>query len=152
MNPKICCLYRLNIWRNLPYPSRKIQAVTNMKVDSNKGICPDFGRNIFYGCRDDHDDLKLVDMSMNFPLCQLQELPCLSLVLLLLECIIRLIENACTSLFLTNPDPILCKKFKDISYIHMRLEAIMCEEWPPLREIRNHLKIIWRYRDRSLYI
>ena len=99
-----------------------------MKVDSNKGICQYFGRNVLYSCIDYHDDLKLVDTSMNFPLCQIQDLPCLSLVLLLLECIIHLIESACTGLLLTNLQSILCKKFKGISYIHVRLEAIMCEE------------------------
>ena len=78
-----------------------------MKVGSNKGICPDFGRDVLGGCRYDHDELSLVDPSMNLPTCQIQKMLCLSLVLLLLEFIIRLIVIACTSLLLTNPDPLL---------------------------------------------
>ena len=58
--PKICCLSRLNNCLNLLDPSRKIQVVMRMKVDSNKGICPGFGRNILDGCKDEHDDLPLV--------------------------------------------------------------------------------------------
>ena len=53
-----------------------------MKVDRNKGNFPDFGRNVVDGFIDDHDDLSLVDLYMNLPPCQLQELPCLSLVLI----------------------------------------------------------------------
>ena len=82
-----------------------------MKVDRNKGIYPYFGRNVLDGYRDDHDDLPLVDPSMKLPPCQLQELNCLSLVLLCLEFIIRLIESTRTSLLLTNLDPLLCKNF-----------------------------------------
>ena len=80
--PKIYCLSRLNSWRNLLDPFRKRQAVMRMKFDSNKGICPDFGRNVSGGFRDDHDELPLVDIHMNIPPFQLQEMPCLSLVLL----------------------------------------------------------------------
>ena len=36
------------------------------------------------------------------------------------------------------------KKNEALSDIHVRLEAIICEELPPLLEITNHLKIIWR--------
>ena len=32
-----------------------------MKVDGNKGICPEFGRNVLDCCRDDNDDMTLVD-------------------------------------------------------------------------------------------
>ena len=95
------------------------------KVDSNKGICPDFGRNVLDGCIDDHNYLPLVDPSMNIPPLQLQKLPCLSLVLLRLEFIIRLIGSACTSLFLANLDPLLQIKFEGISDIHVILEAII---------------------------
>ena len=126
--PKILCLSRPNSWRNLLGPSKKRQAVMRMKVDSNKGICPDFGRNVLDGFRDDNDELPLVDPSMNLPLCQLQEMPFLSLVLICLEFIIRLIESACTSLLLNNLYPILCKKFEVISDIHVILKAIICEE------------------------
>ena len=65
-----------------------------MNVGSNKVICTDFGMNFLDGFRDDHDELPLVDPSMNFPKFQLQELPCLSLVLIHLEFFRRLIENA----------------------------------------------------------
>ena len=88
MVPKIFCLSRLNIWSNLIDTSRKIQAVMRMKVDSNKVICPEFGRNVLGVFIDDNDELPLVDMSMNLPPCQLQELPCLSFVLIILEFII----------------------------------------------------------------
>ena len=96
-----------------------------MKVDRNKVICPDFDRNVLDVCRDDHDELTLVDPYMNRPLSQLQELPCLSRVLLCLEFIIRLIESTCNSLLPTNLEPLLCKKIEGISDIHMRLEAII---------------------------
>ena len=89
--PKICCLSHPNSWRNLLDTSRKIQVVKRMKVDSYKVICPDFGRNIFDVFRDYHDYMPLVDLSVNLLPCQLQELPCLSLVLIILEFIIRLI-------------------------------------------------------------
>ena len=118
-----------------------------MKFDRNKGICPDFGRNVLDVFRYDHDDLPLFDLSTNLLPCQLRELPCLRLVLIHLEFIIRFIESACTSLLLTNLDPILYKKLGGISDIHVILEAIICEELPPLWEITNHLEIIWRYRD-----
>ena len=77
------------------------------KVDSNKGICPDFGKNFLDYCRNDHDDLSLVDISTNLPPCQLQELTCLSLFLLRLKFMIRLTESAHTSLLLTNLDTLL---------------------------------------------
>ena len=70
--PKICYLSHLNSWHNLLYQYIKIQVVMRMKVDSNKGICPDFGRNVLDGCRDDQDELPLVDPSVELPLCQLQ--------------------------------------------------------------------------------
>ena len=102
--PKICCLSRLNSWRNLLDPSRKIQVVMSMKVGRNKGICPYFGRNVLDGCIYDHCELPLIYPYMNLPPFQLQELTCLSLVLLFLEFIMCLIESACTSLLLTNLD------------------------------------------------
>ena len=149
--PKIWCLSRINSWRNLLDPARKIQAVMRMKVDSNKGICPDFGRNVLHRCRDDHDELTLVDPSTNLPPCQLQELPCLSLVLLRLEFIIGLIESACPSLLLPNPDPLLCKNFEAFSDIDVRLESIIFEEGPPLCEVTNNLQRIWSKRGVELY-
>ena len=85
----------------------KLHSVMRMKVNSNKGIWLDFIRNILYGCRDDHDELPLIYPDMNLPLCQLQELPCLSLALISLEFIMGLVESACPSLILPNPDPLL---------------------------------------------
>ena len=99
-----------------------------MKVDSNKVICPDFGRNVLDLCRDYHDDLPLFDPFMNLLPRHLQELPCFSLVLLHLEFIIRLIEIVCTSLLFTNLDHLLCRKIDGISDIHVILESIICEE------------------------
>ena len=81
-----------------------------MKVDRNKGICTDFCRNVLDCCRDDRDDIPLGDPAMNLPPRHLQDLPCLSLVLICLEFIIKLIESACLSLLLPNIDPHLCKK------------------------------------------
>ena len=123
--PKICFLSRLNSWQDLLYSARKRKAVMRIKVDSNKVICPDFGRNVLYRCRDDHDELPLVDPYTNLSQCQLQELPCLRLVLLCLGFIIHFIESARTSLLFTNLDPLLFKTFQVISYIHVRLEAII---------------------------
>ena len=60
-------------------------------------VNPRLRGNVLYGCRDDHDELPLGYPSMNLPPCQIQELPCLSLVLLCLEFIIGLIESACPS-------------------------------------------------------
>ena len=62
-----------------------------MKVDSNKGICSDFGRNVLDGCIYDHIKLPLGDPEMNLPPCHIQEIPCLIIVLLSLEFIILLI-------------------------------------------------------------
>ena len=98
-----------------------------MKVDSHEGICPEFDRNVLYVCRDDHDDMPLVDLSMNLPPGQIQELPCLSLVLLPMEFIIRLIESACTS-FIRTKLYLLLNKHEGISDMHVRLESIICEE------------------------
>ena len=117
-----------------------------MKVNRNKGFCPDFSRNILYGFRDDHDELPRVYPFMNLPPCQIQELPCLRLVLLRLEFIIGLIESACPSLLLPNPDPLLCNFFEAFSDIDVRLESIICEEGPPLWEVTNNLQRIWRKR------
>ena len=73
-----------------------------MEVESNKGICPEFVRSVFDACKDDHDELPLVDLSMNLFPCQIQEMPCLSLGILRLEFITRLVESACTTLLLPN--------------------------------------------------
>ena len=77
-----------------------------MKVDSNKVICSDFCRNVLDVCRDDRDELPLVYLTMNLPSCHLQELPCISLMLICLEFIIHLIERDCTILLLHNLDPL----------------------------------------------
>ena len=53
-----------------------------MNVYSNKGICQYFGRNYLDGCRDNNDELTLVDSDMKLLLCHLQELTCLRLVLI----------------------------------------------------------------------
>ena len=109
MVPKICCLSRLNRWRNLLDPVRKRETMIQMKVNRNKGICLEFVRNVLDGCRYDNDYLQLGYMTMKLLTRHLQDLPCLILVLLRLEFIIRLIEGACPSLFLPNLDPLLCK-------------------------------------------
>ena len=123
--PKICFLSHLSSWQDLLYSARKRKAVMRIKVDSNKVICPDFDRNILNGCIYDHYYLPLVDFSMNLTTYQLQELPCLSLVLVRMEFTIHFIESARTSLLFTNLDPLLFKTFQVISYIHVRLEAII---------------------------
>ena len=105
----------------------KRHAVMTMKININKGMFTDFSRNVLGGCRDDHDEMPLVYPYMNLSTCQLQELSCLSLVLIRLEFIIGLIESACPRLLLTNPDPLLCKIFEAFSYIDVRLESIICE-------------------------
>ena len=80
-----------------------------MKFDINKGICPDFRRNILDGFRD-HYELPMGDLAMNLPPHHLWELPCLKLFLICLELIIHLIEIACPSLLLPNLDSFLYKK------------------------------------------
>ena len=50
---------------------------TRMKVDSKKGIFPDFGRNILDGCIDEHVDLSLGYLAMNLAPLDIQEMPCL---------------------------------------------------------------------------
>ena len=98
-----------------------------MKVDSNKGSCLDSGKNVLDGCRDDRDKLPLGDLAMNLLPHNLLDMPCLSLVPIFLEFIIHLIESACPSVLLPNLDPLLCKKIKALSDIHVRLEDIICE-------------------------
>ena len=122
----------------------KLHAVMRMKVNSNKGICPDFSRNVLDVCRYDHDELQLVYLSMKLPPCQLQEMTCLSLVLLCLEFIIVLIEIDCPRFLFPNPYPLPWKISEAFSDINMRLQSIICEEGPPLWEVTNHLQIIWR--------
>ena len=122
----------------------------SMKVNINKGICPDFTRNFLYGLRDDHDELPLGYPSMNLPPCQIQELTCLSRLLTCLELIIGLIESACPSLLLPDPYPFFCKNFEAFSDIDVRHESIACEERSPLWEVMNHLKIIWKNRGVEL--
>ena len=124
----------------------KRHAVMRMKFKSNKGICPEFSRNVFDGCRYDNDELPMVYPFMNLLPCQLQELPCLSLVMLRLEFIIGLIESSCPSLLLPNPDPLILKKIEAFSDIDVRLESIICENGTPLWEVTNNLQRIWRNR------
>ena len=128
----------------------KIHTVMIMKVNSNKGIYPDPSRNVLGGCRDDHDELPLVYLATNLPPHQLQELPCLRHVLLSLEFIIGLIESACPSLLLPNPDPLLRNFFEAFSDIGVRLESIICEDGSTLREVTNRLQRIWRNIDVEL--
>ena len=118
-----------------------------IKVNSNKGICPDFSRNVLYGCRDDHDELPLGYPYMNLLTFQIQGLPYLILVLLCLEFIVRLIESACPSLLFSNHDPLLRKKYAAFSDIAVRLDSILREEGPPLWEVTTNLQIIRRNRD-----
>ena len=100
--PKICHFSHINSWQNLLYIFRKIQTVMRMKVDRNKGICPDFYRTVLDGYIDDNDELPLGYPDTNLLTRHLQELPCLRLVLLCLEFITRLIESACPSPLLPN--------------------------------------------------
>ena len=51
-----------------------------IKVDSNKGICPDFGKNVLVLCRNNHYYLPLFDLGMYLLLRHLQELQCLCLL------------------------------------------------------------------------
>ena len=116
----------------------KNNAVMRMKVDRKKLICKDFSRNVLDGCRDDHCELPLVYPATKLPPCQLQELYCLTLVLICLEFIIDLIESTCPSLLLSNPDPLIHNCFEAFSDIDVRLESIICEEGSPLWEVTNH--------------
>ena len=84
MVQKKCCLSCLKNWRNLLDPDSKRQAVMRMKVDINKIIYPEFGRHSLGGCRDDNYEMPLVYPTMKITLCQLQELPCFILVLIIL--------------------------------------------------------------------
>ena len=78
-----------------------------MKVYSNKGTCTYFDRNILDGCRYNIDELPLVDLATNLLWLNIQDLPYLILVLILLEFIIHLIESTCPSLFFPILDPLL---------------------------------------------
>ena len=144
---KICCFSHLNSWWNILNLFRKSHAVMRMKVNFDKGSCPNVSRNCLDGCRDDHNELPLVYPSMNIPPCQLQELPYLILVLILLEFIIGFIESACSSLLIPIPDTLLCICFEAFSDIDVIIEFIRCEEGTKLWEVTNHLQGIWRDRD-----
>ena len=122
-----------------------------MNIDRNKGICPYFGRNVLDGCIDYHNNMTLGDPATTLPLLHLQDLPCLSLVLNILECIIHLIESAYTSLILPNLDRLICNNLEALSEIDVRLEAIIGEECPQLIKITYHMQIIWRDRYGELY-
>ena len=78
-----------------------------MNIDRNTGICPYFGRNVLDGCIDYHNNMTLGDPATTLQLLHLKDLPCLSLVLNILECIIHLIESAYTSLILPNLDRLI---------------------------------------------
>ena len=121
-----------------------------MKVNSNKLISSDFSRNVLDGCRYDHDDIPLVYPDINFLPCQLQDMPCSSLVLIHLEFTIGLIESACTSLLITNPNLLLRKSFKTFSEIDLRIEYQIRKEGPPLLKVTNHLPIVCRNIDAEL--
>ena len=117
----------------------KSHAVMRMKVIIIKVICPDFSRNVLDGCGDYHDKLPLVYPDMNLTLCQPQDLPCLSLVLIHMEFIIGVIESACPRFLLPNPDTLLRKSFEAFDDIDVRIESIICAEGPTLWEVTNHL-------------
>ena len=131
--PKICCVSRLDSWRNILDPVSQRQMVMRMKVESNKGISPDFVRNVLNDCKDDCDYISLGYLDMNLPPRHLQDLPCLSLILIFLEFIIRFIEISCPRILLHNLDTLLYKNCKALSDIHIRLESIICGIYPPLR-------------------
>ena len=58
--------------RSILDPFMKSYAVMRMKVNSNKGICTDFSRNVLDGYRDDHDEMPLGYLAMNLLPCQIQ--------------------------------------------------------------------------------
>ena len=72
------------------------------------------------------------------------------LFLLCLEFIIGLIESACPSLLITNPDPFLFNFLEAFSDVYLILESIICEEGLPLWEDMNNMHIIWRNIDAEL--
>ena len=72
-------------------------------------------------CRENHDELPLVDPYTHLPPCHIQVPPCYKLALILLEGIIQLIGSAFLSLLLPKLSHILCKNFEAFSEIHVRL-------------------------------
>ena len=58
--------------RNIHDPVIKRHVAMRMKVNSNKGICPDFSRNVLDGFRYDHDELPLGYPPMNLLPFQIQ--------------------------------------------------------------------------------
>ena len=149
---KIICLCRIHIQWNLINPVRIRQMVTIMKVGRNTWICTYFGRNVLDGCRENHDELPIVYLEIRLIPYYLWKLPCHLFVLLCLEFFICLIEISCPSLFLPNLDPIPCRNFEAFSKIHVILEAVICKELPPLREITYHLQRNLRDGDGDLGI
>ena len=123
--------------------STKRWTVTRIKVDSNKVICPDFGRNVFYGFRNNYYELPLVDTAMELMSHHLQYMSCNCFVLIHLELIIWLIGSACTRLLLTNHNFLLWKVFEALSDIHVIIDTITCEELPPFREITCLLQLLY---------
>ena len=117
----------------------KIHAVMRMNINNNIGICPDFIRNVFDGCRDDIDDLPVFYPGINLPTCQLQEIPCLSLVLLCLELIIGFIKPLLPSDSIPTLILSSAKYFEELNDIDVRLESIICDEGKPLQEVTNNL-------------
>ena len=140
MVSKICCISRLNSWLNIFDTVMKRHAATRIKVNSYKWIWPDFIRNVLDGCRDYHDDLPLVYQEVNLPLWQIQDLPCLILVMLLLEFNIGLIESACPSLLLSKPDPIL----RFFSRPSVTLTWNLNPPYVRKAHVTNHLQRIWK--------
>ena len=79
------CLSRLKRRYTLFNPVSKIPTMMGMNIEINKGIYPDFARNVLDGCRDDHDDLSLVDLEMYLMMNHIQGLPSLNPVLICLD-------------------------------------------------------------------
>ena len=52
------------------------------KVEINRVIYKDFGRNVLDVCRDNHNDLTMVDMNMKLPPLNIQDTPGMILVLI----------------------------------------------------------------------
>ena len=122
-----------------------------IKVDINKGIFTDFGRNILNGCRDDYYDLSLADLSMHFLMFHIQKLTCHLLLLICLELIIFLIKSDCHRLIFTNLNPIACKNIEALGNINLRLEEFIWEGLPPISQITYHLQML-RDRGGKLYV
>ena len=145
MVPKILCLSCMNIWSNILDPDRKIQAVIRVKVDSKWGICSDFEMIFLDGCRDDKYELVPIDMYMNLTLFQLQDLPCYSIVLIIMDILYAWLK------FLVPYSSFPTLIFS--SAIFLGYSWKLCETWnhhmwviPITLEDKNHLQRIWMDR------